>query len=289
MGSRRSTTRKAPIPPALLRQALERLLRPVVRLLIEQGVAFGELAELLKGVYVDVALREFPLEDKQPTDSRVTLLTGVHRKDVRRLRGQPHAPHDPPHSVTLGALLVARWTGTPGFLDAEGRPRPLPRKAVGRGKSFENLVESVSKDIRPRVVLDEWLRLGVAHLDAEDRVCLNAEAFVPSRGLEEKLFYFGRNLHDHIAAAARNVGGRRPAFLERSVYYPGLSRESVAELAKLAASVGMEALQAVNRRALELVHEDAGDEAASQRMNFGLYFYDARADADAEPDEEGGR
>ena len=286
LASRRSTTSKARVPPALLRQALERLLRPLVRLLIEQGVPFGELAELLKGVYVDVALRDFPLEGKQPTDSRVTLLTGVHRKDVRRLRGQPHTPQDPPHSVTLGALLVARWTGTPGFLDAEGHPRPLPRKALRRGKSFESLVESVSKDIRPRVVLDEWLRLGVVRLDAEDRVCLNAEAFVPSRGLDEKLFFFARNLHDHIAAAARNVGGRRPAFLERSVYYPGLARESVAELAKLAARVGMEALQAVNRRALELVHEDAGGETASQRMNFGLYFYDAPADDGAAPDEE---
>lgn len=289
LGARRNTTSKAAVPPALLRQALGRLLRPLVRLLIEQGVPFGELAELLKGVYVDVALRDFPLEGKQPTDSRVTLLTGVHRKDVRRLRGQPHTPHDPPHSVTLGALLVARWTGTASFLDAEGRPRPLPRKALRRGKSFESLVESVSKDIRPRVVLDEWLRLGVVHLDAEDRVCLNAEAFVPSRGLEEKLFYFGRNLHDHIAAAARNVGGRRPAFLERSVYYPGLSRESVSELAKLAARVGMEALQAVNRRALELARGDADSESASQRMSFGLYFYDAPSDDGAEPDEESGQ
>jgi hypothetical protein len=61
LGARRNTTSKAAVPPALLRQALDRLLRPLVRLLIEQGVPFGELAELLKGVYVDVALRDFPL------------------------------------------------------------------------------------------------------------------------------------------------------------------------------------------------------------------------------------
>lgn len=49
----------------------------------------------------------------------------------------------------------------------------------------------MSKDIRARSVLDEWLRLGIAHLDDQDRVRLNAEAFVPARGFEEKAFYFG--------------------------------------------------------------------------------------------------
>ena len=86
MASRRSSKSKAPAPPAQLHRALRLLLRPLVKLLVEQGVPFGELAEVLKGVYVDVALRDFPLEGKGPTDSRVTLLTGVHRKDVKRLR-----------------------------------------------------------------------------------------------------------------------------------------------------------------------------------------------------------
>jgi len=277
---------RPPEPPSALRRALQAVLRPLVRLLVEQGVPFYELAELLKGVYVDVALHDFPLDGKGQTDSRVTLLTGVHRKDVKRLRNAPRESGDPPKSVTLGALLVARWTGTAAYLDAEGRPRPLPRKAT-RGPSFEKLVASVSKDIRPRAVLDEWLRLGVAHLDSDDRVCLNAEAFVPSRGFDEKAYYFGRNLHDHVAAAAHNLAGRKPAFLERSVYYPGLSKESVAELAKLAARAGMEALQAVNRRALELRRRDAGGEEADQRMNFGVYFYEADAGDEADADEDG--
>ena len=280
MATRRSGKNKAPAPPSQLRDALRRLLRPLVRLLIEQGVPFGELAELLKGVYVEVALRDFPLADKEPTDSRVTLLTGVHRKDVKRLREAPPTSNDPPRTVTLGAVLVARWTGTAAFLDDEGRPRPLPRHAVRRGPSFESLVASVNKDIRPRAVLDEWLRLGIAHLDRDDRVCLNAEAFVPARGVEEKLFYLGRNVHDHIAAAAHNVAGRRPALLERSVYYPDLSPASVSELAKLAARVGTEAIQAVNRRALELARGDARKPDATRRMNFGLYFYEAPVDPD---------
>lgn len=286
LAPRTRTTARPPEPPPALRRALQAVLRPLVRLLVEQGVPFYQLAELLKSVYVDVALHDFPLEGKGPTDSRVTLLTGVHRKDVKRLRSERRDPGDPPKSVTLGALLVARWTGTAAYLDAEGRPRPLPRTAA-RGPSFEKLVAGVSKDIRPRAVLDEWLRLGVAHLDAEGRVRLNAEAFVPARGFDEKAYYFGRNLHDHVAAAAHNLSGRKPAFLERSVYYPGLSKESVAELAKLASRAGMEALQAVNRRALELKRRDAADEQADRRMNFGIYFYDADVSDEADADEDG--
>ena len=93
----------------------------------------------------------------------------------------------------------------------------------------EGLVESVSKDIRPRVVLDEWLRLGVARIelvDDQELVRLNVEAFVPASGFDEKAFYFGRNLRDHIATAAGNLAGVDPSRLERSVYYDDLTAES---------------------------------------------------------------
>ena len=80
--------------------------------------------------------------------------------------------------------------------------------------------------------------------------------------------------------------GCRPPLLERSVYYPDLSKESVAELAKLATRAGMEALQAVNRRALELKRRDAADDAATHRMNFGVYFYDADGLTESGADED---
>jgi len=267
-----------PAPPDSLLRALRHLLRPLVRLLLEHEITYPLLASILKSVYAEVALRDFPIEGKRQTDSRLSLLTGIHRKDVKRLRREVATRHVAPPSVSLGAQLVGRWTGSHAYLDREGRPRPLPRLGGAKGPSFESLVASLSKDIRPRAVLDEWLRLGVAHLDAEDRVCLNVDAFVPSRGFEEKAYFFGRNLHDHIAAAGHNLSGRRPPLLERSVYYGGLTRESVVELAKLSTRLAMEALQAVNRRALELRKRDAGKRTARLRMNFGGYFFHSDAD-----------
>ena len=195
-------------PPAVVR-ALRRALRPLVRVMIARGLTLPSAVELLKTLMVEVADKEFGIGAKPPTDSRVSLVTGVHRKDVSRLR-QVMASSDEhvPASVSLGAHLVAVWLGSPQYLDEQGLPLALPRFASeGGAVSFEALVSSVNSDIRPRVVLDEWIRLGLVRIDAERRVCLNAEAFVPAEGSDEKAFYFGHNLHDHAAAAAHNLLG----------------------------------------------------------------------------------
>jgi len=285
--AKRNAPGRSADPPESLLKALRHLLRPLVRLLLDHHVTLPMLARLLKAVYVEVALRELPIEGKRQTDSRLSLLTGIHRKDMKRLREEADHPHPVPPVVSLGAQLVGRWTGSPAYLDREGRPRPLPRlRGRRKGPSFEDLVASVSKDIRPRAVLDEWLRLGVATVDADDCVRLNVEAFVPVRGFDEKAWYLGRNLHDHLATAASNLAGEEPARMERAVYYGGLGEESVAELAQLAARAGNEALQAVNRRALELRRRDAASPGARYRMRFGVYFHDA--DTAREPSSDGG-
>ena len=275
----------AALAPAALLRAVQHLLRPLVRLLLANQVTYPLLSALLKGVYVEMADREFTLEGRPQTASRTSLLTGIHRKEIRRLREEAPAEFTPPASVSLGARLVLQWTGSPRFLDREKRPLPLPLQDDGSGgPSFEDLVASISTDIRPRSVLDEWQHLGVVELDGEGRVRLLVDAFVPSRGFDEKAHYFGRNLHDHLAAAAHNLAGGRPPLFERSVYYDGLSADSVAELRRLAERVGMKALQTVNRRAMELHERDAEADDARLRMAFGAYFLRAVTD---ERDDEG--
>ena len=176
--------------------------------------------------------------------------------------------------VSLGALLVSRWIGEPEYLDAEGKPRVLPRR--GPGPSFETLVESVSTDLPPRSVLDEWLRLGVVTDDEDGMLRLSADSFVPSKGFDEKLHFFGRNLRDHIASGAYNILEEGPPFLDRSVYYDQLSRASAEELAQLAREEGAELIRRINRRALELQSEDAEEaRETTHRMTLGAYFYAA--------------
>jgi len=272
----------------ILRRALRSLLRPLVRLLLQNQITFPALTGLLREVYVELADTdpEFQLTGKRHTDSRVSLLTGIHRKEVSRLRAEPTAEAPPPRPASLGSLILSRWVGVGDFHGSDGRPRPLPRYAGDTaGASFESLVESVSKDIRPRAVLDEWLRLGVAHLDADENVVLNSESFVPDRGFEEKAVFFGRNLRDHIAAGAHNLEGGAPPFLDSSVYYAHLSPDSVAELEELARERGLAVLRAVNARAVELQQRDATDPVtAGGRMSFGIWFHRAQQESGDSPD-----
>ncbi|MBJ21963.1 MAG: hypothetical protein GY910_19545 [bacterium] len=271
-------------PPALLRAA-RRLLGPLVRLLLDHRITFPVLTGLLKSVYVEEANRAFAIPGRPQTISRLSLLTGIHRKDVKRLQAEAPEQSAAPTNVSLGAQLVLRWTAEPEYQEADGSPRALPRRAGDRSaSSFEGLVESVTNDIRPRAILDEWIRLGIATVDAQDHVHLASNAFVPAHGFDEKAYYLGRNIRDHLAATRHNLTGQGPPLLERTVYYAHLRPGSVSELQDLASEVGLEALQRVNRRARELQREDEARSDATQRMNFGVYFYRAELEPDGEED-----
>lgn len=262
------------LSPALI-TAVRRVLRPFIKLMLAKGITYPFLTEMLKDLYVEVAANDFKIGDKPSTDSHLSLLTGIHRKDIKRLRHGSYAGTETtPQAVSLGARLVSLWSSDPRYLDENNQPKRLPRFAREGGDiSFEGLVASVSCDIRSRVVLDEWLRLGVAHFDEENRVCLNTAAFIPAHGFDEKVFYFGHNLHDHAAAATSNLLGHNQPFLERSVYYDGLSADSVKLLAEKSAQLGMESLLAINKTALELEKTDAQKCEPDYRMTFGIYYY----------------
>ncbi len=235
------------------------------------GITFPAVADLLRALYVEVAREE--LGPGSSTDSRLSLLTGVHRKEIRRQRSMPAEP--PPPLVTRNGQLIGAWLGSPGFADADGTPLALPRAAEAgdpAAPSFDRLVASVTRDVRPRAVLDDWLSQGLATLDAEDRVLLSAAAFLPQPGREEQLFYFARNLHDHIVAASANVLAEGVApFVDRSVHYDRLTPAAAAELERLAREAAHRVLLEVNRHALRLASDPPGG-SPTRRVNFGVYL-----------------
>src|SRR5574343_206374 len=261
----------SPIRSALL-SAIHRVLSPVVRVMLGHEITLPMAIELLKRVFVEVAERDFRLDKKGSTDSRISLITGVHRKDVKRLRELPHVEADLPPKVSLSAQIVATWITGREWIDDKGAPRPLPRLARrGNGASFEALVASISQDIRPRSVLDEWLRLGVVQINADDEVVLTSNAFVPRDGIEEKLAYYGHNLGDHAAAAADNVLGAPRPWFERSVHHVSLTEAQIEQLRQRAAELGMQLLTELHTMA-----EQGADEGeATKRFTCGVYLYSA--------------
>lgn len=260
-------------------QAVSRVLRPIISLLIARGMTYPYIAELIKGMYVDVAVNDFAIQNKVPTDSRVSLLTGVHRKEVRRLRTAKTAPERPPESVSLGMQLVAHWLADPEYLNSDGRPKAVPRSKHGGHPSFESLVEHISHgDLRARSVLDELERLGIVECSEDDHIRLRVEGFVPDTGFEEKAYYFGRIVSNHVETAVHNLTPGTNPLLDRAVFYDGLLEEDIDELSSMCKELGVGALKSINNRAMKMKRMAAKSTANKQRFCFGVFFQAAPSD-----------
>jgi hypothetical protein len=275
------------VPPSAL-EALLAVLRPLARLAIDQGVQFGQLEELLKRAMVEAALRATAGDGRRASVpvSRLSVVTGIHRKEVKRLSGDTglDAVRAEP---TPAAELFTRWVTDAAWCDAGGRPRVLARRPpADGGPSFEQLARTVTTDVHPRSMLDELLRLDLVTVDAQaDTVALRSEAFVPSRRLEDMLAFLGANVGDHLSAAAANVAAsQRPGdpgapaaptpFVEQALYADALSVASAqvaADRAREHWSALLHALAPELQR-LEDADRDAA-RAADQRIRIGLYCY----------------
>lgn len=263
--------------PKLVMAALRRVLRPLVRLMIRHGITLPAMVELLKQVLVDVAIRDFPVEGKRTTDSRISVLTGVHRKDVKRLREAESEKTDIPKRVSLGMQLVNTWMTDAAWLDGQGYPRPLPRSSDDGSPSFETLADQVSSnDVRARAILDELLRLGVV-AKRNGVIHLLAEAFVPKKGEPEKLYYFEQSGYAHLMAGVLNLEGIQPPFFDRVVQYRRIPATALPRLRAMVDEQGMVLLREINRVASQVNDPEAED---GQSLMVGLYFYNEPTDTD---------
>lgn len=267
-----------PQAPRFLLDAVRRVLVPLVRLLLHFGITYPVFAELVKRAFVQVADREFALADREQTASRLALLTGINRQEVNRLRATVRddeaAPIDKRSAAaTRSPRLLTAWTQRAPFVDEAGRPRPLHRTTVQGEPSFEQLVESVAKDIRPRAVLDEWLRLGIVTQGDDGRLSLEQAVFVPHGSLPDKTRVAAAILHDHLAASVHNLRGGDP-FFDRRVRVEGLSPEALAVLRERVRTHGAAFLQAINAEADRLAQGEAS--GPTHRMTIGLFEYEER-------------
>ena len=263
-----------PSRSSIVLDSVLRLLRPAVRLLLRHGVAYPHFATSLKQVFLEAAREELAAGGQKPTDSALSLLSGVHRRDVRELRAAAAQSAPLPTAMNMASQVVARWLSDVEFVDADGQPLVLPRQAAG--PHFDDLVATISTDVRPRAVLDELLRLGLA-AEGEDGIRLLAAGFVPRQGFAEMVTLAEHNLHDHLAAACANLDGEHN-FLEQAVFVDALTAASAAHLHAVAAKAWRLAFrQAMQEAQARFDHDQAHATAATRthRVRFGAYFYAA--------------
>lgn len=288
-----STPSGAGLPePALAAQALSQLLRPLARLMIDHGVQLPAMLELLKSALVDEAQEAYALDHKGSSDTRIALLTGVHRKDVRRLREAPHLAQEPSNMLPLAASVVARWISDPRFLNTDQSPRLLAR-TPGRGTAgepdFTALVSEISRDLGARSVLDELVRLGVVERRDDGMVALRVSGFVPQDGRGESFYFLTANLADHLSTSVHNLkpGQTGPLMLEQSAFAQGLSADQAGQLHALARRLWAKTLQQFLQTAAVAEQRSAASGDESHRVRFGVYFYDTQQEQGAPAIEAG--
>lgn len=279
-------TGPADAPEAALHAALAQLLGPLARLAVAQGVPFAAVDEMLRAAFVATAHAAHPGLPEHRRASRVSAATGLNRREVNRLLAAQAAARSheavasPPRS--LAAMVFAHWRSDAAYRTKSGAPRVLPR--TGPAPSFESLAHEVTRDVHPRALLEELLRLQLAIHDAQrDTVALSREAFVPRGDAARMAQWMGANVGDHLQAAVANLLGGRPEFFEQAIAAQGLTAESVAQVRPLLASHWRRMTGELVPLLERLIEEDARragpDNPNTHRLRLGLYGFDDAHDA----------
>jgi hypothetical protein len=271
---------------AALQAALARLLAPLAKLVVAQGLPYAKLDEMLRRAVVMQAHAAHPGLPEHRRTSRVSVATGLNRREVTRLLApQPSAePAETPRSPA--AMVFAHWRSASAYRTRAGAPRVLPR--TGPAPSFESLAQEVTRDVHPRALLEELLRLNLASHDAErDTVALTQADFVPRGDAQRMLQWLGANVGDHLDGAVDNVVGPTPHHADQAIAAEGLRAASVAQVRPLMHAHWQRLTEELVPLLERLIEEDAArataDDPNTHRVRFGLYGFDT-APASAPPD-----
>lgn len=263
----------APVDQAL-GDALRAVLGPVARLALAKGVPFAVLEEMMKETFVDEALKAQPAQAPSRLVSRISVATGLNRREVTRLTRERRAARAVRQAPA--AEVFARWQTDPLYLDDAGAPQALPRVAAAAGgPSFESLAQGVTRDVHPRSLLEEMCRLGVARLDtATDEVSLVRNAFVPSDAQTAMLGFLGDNAGDHLAAAVANVLATEAPHFEQAVFADELSVESIERMRGFVLGQWTALMKSAVPMLEGLIEADRqAGRRQDQRLRIGLYSY----------------
>jgi hypothetical protein len=258
-----------------IQTAVISILRPLVRLLLRNGMPYGTFAELAKWVYVDVASRDFSLEQRKQSASRVSIITGLNRKEVARM--QSLSPLSDDHSVeehNRAARVVSRWARN--YPDASGEGA-LTLPFTGDQDSFSQLVKEYSGDMPARAVLDELLATGTVVREANGSLRLTTKLYIPRGTDSSKLPILGQDVSDLIATIDHNLTCKPEQLnFQRSMFSNNISNEA-AEILRQDAMVHAQSLLDHQHKQLAKYDRDVSPDVGGtgrKRVTLGIYFYE---------------
>ena len=271
----------------MLSASLVKLLRPLVRILLRYGVSFGDFAETARWVFVDVADKDFCLEGRKQSVSRISVITGLNRKDVTRLKQiNIDQDQDPSSGFNRAGRVISGWVRDRTYNDKDGSPAVLPLE--GEGQSFTALVKQYSGDMPVRAVLDELLRIEAVRRNDDGTVSLLVKAYIPKNIDTEKIFILGDDGADLISTIDHNLDAQhRPPFFQRKVVYDKVPVESIENFRTISGVSGQQLLEkldellAPNDRDINPAVKGSG----RMRVGMGIYYFEEDLDVNKSEDQ----
>lgn len=251
------------------------VLKSISKILANNNFQLRDSVELLKRAMVTAAT-----EDGAASDSLISLRTGVHRKDVKRIREGVNSnfAENPP---TKGlARVLSLWANDPRFCDPDGKPRLLLRADTGDQPGFDSLVRTSKVDLAPATVLQELVTQSLVLQHDDGGIELLSTTFVGRSG-PAALRAFEATVTDHLRIAVDNVLSPpgAPRQFDQVVRYSHLSDASVEKLETEARKLARAYLEHMNAMAHRLQSEDdATGQLANGRFVSGVFIAPTRTE-----------
>jgi len=255
--------------------ALIRILQPLVRILLRNGISFGTFSDIAKWVYVTTATEEFAIGDRKQTTSRVSILTGLSRKEVKRVREMPR-PDDMvvAEQYNRAARVIAAWRREQTYSDSKGDPAIL--ELNGDEPSFAGLVRRYSGDMPYRAMLDELINTNAVEITEDGWVRLISPAYLPGADDAVNLHILGTDTGSLIDTINHNLEAPSDQKrFQRKVSYDNLPEEALPVFHALAAKSSQKLLEDLDRW-LAKNDRDANPEiqgTGRHTAGVGIYFF----------------
>jgi hypothetical protein len=199
---------------AALLAACGRILEPIVRFLLKGGVSWKEFSELSRSTFVQVATSDFGIRGRPTNASRVAILTGLDRRDVRKLRLALADEAPAVGYMTKASQVLDAWHHDPAFIDADKKPRKL-RLETG-SPSFSDLVRRFAPGL-PAVAMAKQLKSAGAIAESDGRLYPLQRHYIPQHMPAEQVRLWSSTVRDLASAVGYNFTrpASAPALFER--------------------------------------------------------------------------
>jgi len=250
--------------------AILTLLRPLVRILIRNGIAYGSFAELAKKVYVDVAFEHFAPEGKKQTISRVSALTGLTRKETRRLHELDDTDAgNSEQRYNRAVRVISGWVNDSRFQDGAGEPALL--SIEGDDNAFAELVKEYSGDMTTQSMLAVLTTAGNVEKQGE-QLRLVRRAYLPGNDPTEKLTILGKDSAELIATIDHNLTAiKDQRRFQRKVSNHHVRPDAVKSFKAMAARKSQLLLEDFDAW---LSEHEVSDDDSGRYISVGIYYFE---------------